>query len=102
MPTPRFLERIAQERGCSPDLARTLITDGLAALHEASYKGGTSAGVSAAHAELGPLAAWHLMGLVVDAAEAANPAALVEAYVRIEPDPARFDTVFRDWDDGAR
>jgi hypothetical protein len=101
MPIPHFLEQIARERGCSPELARSVITDCLAALHEASYKGGTAAGVLSAHAELGPLAAWHLMGLVVDAADTGNPGALVEAYMRIEPDPARFDAIFRDWDDGA-
>ena len=52
------------------------MTDCLAALHETSYKQGTATGVAAAHAELGGLAAWHLMGLVVDAADTGNPGAL--------------------------
>ena len=74
------------------------MTDCLAALHEASYKRGATAGVAAAHAELGGLAAWHLMGLVVDAADAGDPGALVRAYMRVEPDPAQYDRIAQGWD----
>lgn len=98
MDVPRFLDRIAAAHGCSPDVARALLTDGLAALHEASYKSGTSAGVAAAYTELGSLAAWHLMGLVVDAADAANPGALVQAYLKIESSPAQYDAIWAQWD----
>ena len=73
MDAPPFLDEIAARHGCAAQLARQLITDCLAALHEASYKRGTAAGVEAAHAELGGLAAWHLMGLVVDAADTGDP-----------------------------
>ena len=95
----RFVERIATAHGCSPDLARTLMTDCLAALHEASYKRGTAAGVAAAHDQLGGLAAWHLMGLVVDAADTGNPGALVQAYMKVEPEPAKYDSIWAQWDD---
>ena len=98
MDTPRFLEQIAQAHGCTVEVARGLITDCLAALHEASYKRGATAGVAAAHAELGGLAAWHLMGLVVDAADAGDPGALVRAYMRVEPDPAQYDRIAQGWD----
>ena len=98
MDTPLFLEQIAQARGCTVELARNLVTDCLAALHEASYKRGTAAGVEAAHAELGGLAAWHLMGLVIDAADSGDPGSLVRAYTRVEPDPSQYDTIARQWD----
>src|SRR6185436_18644734 len=95
----RFVERIAAAHGCSADLARALMTDCLAALNEASYKRGTAAGVAAAHAQLGGLAAWHLMGLVVDAADTGNAGALVEAYMKVEPDPTQYDPISARWDD---
>ena len=99
MDTPRFLEQIAAAHGCSTDLARAILTDGLAALHEASYKKGTPESVAAAHQQLGGLAAWHLMGLVVDAADSGNPGALVTAYVKVEPNPAQYDALWARWDD---
>jgi len=95
----RFVERIAAAHGCSADLARALMTDCLAALHEASYKHGTATSVSAAHEQLGGLAAWHLMGLVVDAADTGNPGALVAAYIKVEASPAQFDSIWAQWDD---
>jgi hypothetical protein len=98
MDTPRFLARIAATHGCSVDVARAVMTDCLAVLHEASYKQGTAAGVVAAHSELGGLAAWHLMGLVVDAADTGNPGALVQAYVKVEPSPEQYDPIWARWD----
>jgi hypothetical protein len=95
----RFVEQIAAAHGCSADLVRAVITDCLAALHEASYKQGTAAGVGAAHEQLGGLAAWHLMGLVVDAADTGNPGALVAAYMKVEPQPAQYDSIWAQWDD---
>ena len=97
MSIPGFLERIAREHDCPPELARNLVTAGLAALHEASYTRGTEAGVSAAHAELGGLAAWHLMGLLVDAADGGNPAALIQAYAKVEASPAQYDPIWAQW-----
>ena len=99
MPTPRFLEQIAAAHGCSAELARALMTDCLAALHQASYNNGTAAGVAAAHEQLGGLAAWHLMGLVVDAADTGNPGALVQAYVKVEANPAQYDPIWAQWDE---
>ena len=77
------------------------MTDCLAALHEASYKHGTAAGVGAAHEQLGGLAAWHLMGLVVDAADTGNPGALVRGLHegRARPRAVRRDAG-REWDEG--
>jgi len=98
MDAPPFLDEIAARHGVAAPLARQLITDCLAALHEASYKRGTAAGVEAAHAELGGLAAWHLMGLVVDAADTGDPGALVRAYMRVEPDPGQYDVIAQAWD----
>jgi len=95
----RFVEQIAAAHGCSAELIRAVTTDCLAALHEASYKQGTAAGVGAAHEQLGGLAAWHLMGLVVDAADTGNPGALVAAYMKVEPDPAQYDPISARWDD---
>ena len=96
--TPQFIEKIAAARGCSTEVARGVMTDCLAALHEASYKRGTPAGVAAAHEHLGGLAAWHLMGLLVDAADSGNPGALVQAYTKVEADPAQYDTIWARWD----
>ena len=99
MDTPRFLDRIAAAHGCSLDTARAIVTDCLGALHEASYKKGSTTGVAMAHTELGGLAAWHLVGLLVDAADSGNPGALVQGYMKIEPDPAQYDTLWAQWDD---
>ena len=96
--TPRFVEQIAAEHGCSAELARKLMADCLAALHEISYKRGTAAGVEAAHHEIGGLGAWHLMGLVVDAADSGDPGSLVRAYMKVEPDPAQYDRIVQAWD----
>jgi hypothetical protein len=99
MQTPSFLNQIAQTRGCSPELARALMTDCLAALHEMSYKRGTDSAVLTTHTELGGLAAWHLMGLVVDAADSGNPGALVQAYLKVEATPAHYDAIWARWDE---
>jgi hypothetical protein len=95
----RFVERIASAHGCSTELARAVMTDCLAALHEISYKRGTATSVAAAHEQLGGLAAWHLMGLVVDAADTGNPGALVQAYMKVEASPAQYDAIGAQWDD---
>ena len=94
-----FVERIAAAHGCSTDVARAVMTDCLATLHEASYKRGTAAGVAAAHDQLGGLAAWHLVGLLVDAADSGNPGAVVQAYVKVEGAPAQYDPIWARWDD---
>jgi hypothetical protein len=54
--------------------------------------------VAAAHDQLGGLAAWHLMGLVVDAADTGNPGALVQAYMKVEAAPAQYDAIWAQWD----
>jgi hypothetical protein len=94
-----FIEQIAATHGCSADLARALMTDCLAALHRASYMQGTATSVAAAHEQLGGLAAWHLMGLLVDAADTGNPGALVQAYMKVEASPAQYDAIWAEWDE---
>jgi hypothetical protein len=95
----RFVEEIAAAHGCAPRLVQAVMTDCLAALHEASYKRGTAVGVAAAHAQLGGLAAWHLMGLLVDAADTGNPGGLVQAYMKVEGAPAQYDAIWARWDE---
>jgi hypothetical protein len=75
------------------------MTECLATLHEASYKKGSSTGVAIARSELGGLAAWHLVGLLVDAADSGNPGALVQGYMKVEPAPAQYDGIWAQWDD---
>ena len=99
MLTPGFVERLAAAHGCSTDTARALMTDCFASLHEISYKHGTPASVAAVHAELGGLAAWHVMGVVVDAADSGDAGALVQAYMKIEPTPSQYDGIWARWDD---
>src|SRR5688572_27203647 len=99
MDTPQFVERIAAAHGCPAEVARGVMTECLAALHEASYKKGSTTGVAGAHAELGGLAAWHLMGLLVDAADTGNPGALVQGYMKVEPNPTQYDAIWAQWDD---
>ena len=95
----RFVERIAVAHGCSAEVARAVMTECLAALHEASYKKGSTTGVAGAHAELGGLAAWHLMGLLVDAADSGNPGALVQGYMKVEANPEQYDAIWAQWDE---
>jgi hypothetical protein len=95
---PGFLDRVANERNCSPELVRAIVTDCLAELHEASYKGGLGRGLWGAYYELGPLAAWHYLGLLRQAAEAGEPGELEEYYLRIDPSLKRFRTIIDRWD----
>jgi hypothetical protein len=99
MDMARFVEEIAATHGCAPSVVQAVMTECLAALHEASYKRGTAIGVAAAHEQIGGLAAWHLMGLLVDAADSGNPGALVQAYVKVEASPAQYDAIWARWDD---
>jgi hypothetical protein len=94
----RFLDRIAQTHRCTPDQARAILIDGLAALHEVSYKHGSSAGLRLAHDELGSLATWHVAGLLVDAAEDGNPGGLVRALLQVDPATSQHDAVAEQWD----
>lgn len=96
--TTRFLDRIALAHHCAPEQARAILVEGLAALHEVSYKHGPAAGLRVAHEELGSLATWHVAGLLVDAAEEGNPAALVKALLEADPATAQHDGVAAQWD----
>src|SRR5687767_13710502 len=98
MDIPRFLEQLATARGCSPELAKALMTDCLAALHEESYKGGSAAGVRAAHSELGPLAGWHVIRLLDVSVDGGNPGSLVQSCMQIEPEPPQFYVISKRWD----
>jgi hypothetical protein len=93
------LSQLAATHGCTEEVARKVITGFLAALNEVSYKAGATApAVQLAHAQLGGLAAWHLMGLVVDAADRGNPGALVAAYSRFDGGAAQYDVIAQRWD----
>ncbi len=94
----RFLDRIALTHRCTPDQARAILVEGLAALHEISYKHGSAAGLRAAHDELGSLATWHVAGLLVDAAEEGNPGALVRALLQVDPGTSQHDAMAAQWD----
>lgn len=96
--TTRFLDRIALTHNCTPEQARAVLIDGLTALHEVSYKHGSQAGIRLAHDELGSLAAWHVAGLLVDAAEDGNPGALVRALLQVDPATSQHDAVAERWD----
>jgi hypothetical protein len=97
MAVSSFIDRIAEAHGCSRELAAALMTDGLAALHEASFKRGAADGMRAVHADLGPLAAWHFVGLLVDAAESGHASILVQDYLRLDPSASRFDAIAEQW-----
>jgi len=97
MAVSSFIDRIAEAHGCSRELAAALMTDGLAALHEASFKHGAADGMRAVHADLGPLAAWHFVGLLVDAAESGHASILVQDYVRLDPAASQFDEIAERW-----
>ena len=92
-----FIDRIAQAHGCSRELAAALMTEGLAALHEASFKRGAADGMRAVHADLGPLAAWHFVGLLVDAAESGHASILVQDYIRLDASASQFDAIAEQW-----
>jgi hypothetical protein len=79
MDMARFVEEIAATHGCAPSVVQAVMT--------------------AAHEQIGGLAAWHLMGLLVDAADSGNPGALVQAYVKVEASPAQYDAIWARWDD---
>jgi len=97
MAVSSFIDRIAEAHGCSRELAAALMTDGLAALHEASFKHGAAGGMRAVHADLGPLAAWHFVGLLVDAAEAGHASILVQDYLRLDASASQFDAIAERW-----
>ncbi len=97
MTSSTFIDRIARERGCSRELAAALMTDCLAALHEESFKRGAATGMRAVHADLGPLAAWHFVGLLVDAAESGHASILVQDYLRLADSTAQFDAIAEQW-----
>jgi hypothetical protein len=99
MPDVDLLTRIASTHGCSPELVRAVATDCLAALNETSYKDSSAAAVAQACEALGGLAAWHLMGLVVDAADRGDAGGLVRAYIAIDETGAQYDPIARRWDD---
>src|SRR5215213_93369 len=97
MEIPPFIERVAANRNCTTEQAQEILTDCLGQLHEASFKGGIGVGLLAAYFELGPLAAWHYMGLLVKAAESGEPGELIEHYQRLDPSLTRFSEITERW-----
>lgn len=94
---PEFCKRVALERNCSPELVRAITMDCLASLHEASFKRGIGMALSAAYWELGPLAAWHFGGLLVEAAKSGEPGELIEHYQRLDSTMRRFAHILDQW-----
>ncbi len=97
MNIPRFTERIAKERNCSPELVCAIASDCFAALHESTFKQGIGAALIGAYWELGPLAAYHFSCILANAAEH-DPGELIEHYKRLDPSMARFGTIRNQWD----
>jgi hypothetical protein len=96
MNKPKFTERIAKERNCSPELVRAIVTDCLEALHESDVKQGIGAALIGAWFELGPQAAYHFGGLLADAAQN-DPGELIEHYQRLDSSMERFRTIIDRW-----
>jgi hypothetical protein len=97
METPRFTERIAKERNCSPELVRAIVTDCLSALHESTVKQGIGAALVGAWWELGSLAAYHFGGLLAEAGKY-DPGELLETYQRLDPSMERFRPIIDRWE----
>lgn len=97
MPIPMFLEEIAKERNCSPELVRAIVSDCFSRLHEASFKQGIGTALAAAYFNLDNEAAWHFMGLLCQAAEN-EPGELSEHYQRLDSSLTRFSSVFEKWE----
>jgi hypothetical protein len=97
MSIPKFTERIAKERNCSPELVRAIVTDCLSSLHESSVKQGIGDALVGAWFELGPLAAYHFGGLFAEAGKY-EPGELLETYQRLDPSMERFRPIIDRWE----
>ena len=96
MEIPSFVDRIARERNCTPELVRAITGDCLAALHKSAIKGGMGTALEGAFWELGELSAWHFGGMIVSAAEH-DPGELAEHYRYLAPDMKRFYHIIELW-----
>jgi hypothetical protein len=96
MDIPRFTERIAKERNCSPELVRAIVTDCLSSLHESAVKQGIGAAQVGTWFELGALAAYHFGGILVEAGNY-EPGELMEQYQRLDPSMERFRGIIDMW-----
>lgn len=97
MSIPKFTERIAKERNCTPELVRAIVTDCLEALHESSVKTGIGDALVGAWFELGPLAAYHFGGLFAEAGKC-ETGELLETYQRLDPSMERFRAIVDRWE----
>ena len=97
MDIPKFTERIAKERNCSPELVRAIVTDCLESLHESDVKQGIGAALVGAWFELGSRAAYHFGGLLADAA-GNDPGELIEHYQRLDSSMERFRKIVDMWE----
>ena len=93
---PQFLDRVAKERNCSPELVRAIVRDCLSELNETAFKGGIGTALIAAYWELGPLAAWHFGGLLEEATSC-DSGELWEHYKRLDSSMKRFATISERW-----
>ncbi len=97
MDIPRFTERVAKERNCTPELIRAIVSDCLSALHESTVKHGIGTALVGVYWELGPLAAWHFGGILGRAAEH-DPGELIEHYQRLDCTMERFRGIEEQWE----
>lgn len=93
----KFIERIAKERNCSPELVRAIVTDSLTSLSEIAFKEGMGAALVAAYWELRPEAAYHFCCLLEQATHD-GPGYWSEHYKRLDPSMARFRTIMDRWE----
>jgi hypothetical protein len=97
MDIPRFTERIAKERNCTPELVRAIVGDCLAALHESTGEAWHRDRIGRSLLGIGGLSAWHFGGILASAAER-DPGELIEHYQRLDPTMKRFRQILDQWE----
>ena len=92
-----FIDRISAERNCSPELVRAILTDCLAALHETAFKRGAGTTQIEMFQNLGHLAAYHLTGLLSEAAQYES-GEINEQYSRLDHSKDQFWGIRKQWE----
>jgi hypothetical protein len=94
---PRFCERIAKERNCSPELVRAIVGDYMLELHKAAFQQGIGMALWAAYSNIDARGAWHFGCLLADAADGNEPGELMEHYQRLDSSMRRFVSILDEW-----
>lgn len=92
-----FISRIAGERNCAPELVRAILTDCLAALDETAFKRGIGIIQIELFQNLGHLAAYHLTGLMSEAAQFGS-GEIIEQYNRLDHSKEQFKEIREQWE----